>query len=372
MKWFSERVSKMTSRYEEVLLPEQRDRIIEKVINALKAKGQLSTKTLNRFRRILKAGRPISGFNNDPISAPPPLLKQNMTERLEYTPEFAYLVSEVWAETEPQLRDAVGEHLDSLDPQIYEGDEMEDELWDAQISLLADKHGDYEEDDILLMTKVCYTHAKMEAKIIAGADADSRNTEGEPIEDATDDIPRVLSGALASLRMLSAESAAWNEEIPQFAEAMNNLVSDKIEERNQLRSRMLLDDIDELDRFFIPDLEFFGRYAADWNLNSLTTSGHLPEAARLVSDLKTELQTYRGIKESADTLAEERERREQRHDLEDAIEQMLTKHGLAPAQLELSISERVVGDICGKLIACLLYTSPSPRDGLLSRMPSSA
>ena len=25
-----------------------------------------------------------------------------------------------------------------------------------------------------------------------------------------------------------------------------------------------------------------------------------------------------------------------------------------------------------KLITCLLYTSPSPRDGLLSRMPSSA
>ena len=24
------------------------------------------------------------------------------------------------------------------------------------------------------------------------------------------------------------------------------------------------------------------------------------------------------------------------------------------------------------LVACLLYTSPSPRDGLLSRMPSSA
>ena len=26
----------------------------------------------------------------------------------------------------------------------------------------------------------------------------------------------------------------------------------------------------------------------------------------------------------------------------------------------------------GKINACLLYTSPSPRDGLLSRMPSSA
>ena len=28
--------------------------------------------------------------------------------------------------------------------------------------------------------------------------------------------------------------------------------------------------------------------------------------------------------------------------------------------------------IYGSVMACLLYTSPSPRDGLLSRMPSSA
>ena len=29
-------------------------------------------------------------------------------------------------------------------------------------------------------------------------------------------------------------------------------------------------------------------------------------------------------------------------------------------------------DVRGKVEGCLLYTSPSPRDGLLSRMPSSA
>ena len=29
-------------------------------------------------------------------------------------------------------------------------------------------------------------------------------------------------------------------------------------------------------------------------------------------------------------------------------------------------------EACGDAEACLLYTSPSPRDGLLSRMPSSA
>src|SRR5680860_704387 len=32
----------------------------------------------------------------------------------------------------------------------------------------------------------------------------------------------------------------------------------------------------------------------------------------------------------------------------------------------------IVVSILGVLIGCLLYTSPSPRDGLLSRMPSSA
>ena len=32
----------------------------------------------------------------------------------------------------------------------------------------------------------------------------------------------------------------------------------------------------------------------------------------------------------------------------------------------------IVGAILAILVDCLLYTSPSPRDGLLSRMPSSA
>ena len=31
-----------------------------------------------------------------------------------------------------------------------------------------------------------------------------------------------------------------------------------------------------------------------------------------------------------------------------------------------------IDDMCPHMGACLLYTSPSPRDGLLSRMPSSA
>ena len=38
----------------------------------------------------------------------------------------------------------------------------------------------------------------------------------------------------------------------------------------------------------------------------------------------------------------------------------------------LQIVEQISGGYIEQSIACLLYTSPSPRDGLLSRMPSSA
>ena len=38
----------------------------------------------------------------------------------------------------------------------------------------------------------------------------------------------------------------------------------------------------------------------------------------------------------------------------------------------LDVVDAFGGGYIAKSVACLLYTSPSPRDGLLSRMPSSA
>ena len=37
-----------------------------------------------------------------------------------------------------------------------------------------------------------------------------------------------------------------------------------------------------------------------------------------------------------------------------------------------NVLDMAVGVVVGSAFTCLLYTSPSPRDGLLSRMPSSA
>ena len=44
---------------------------------------------------------------------------------------------------------------------------------------------------------------------------------------------------------------------------------------------------------------------------------------------------------------------------------------VAYQDLELDEEVEALGE-AAKLMTCLLYTSPSPRDGLLSRMPSSA
>ena len=42
------------------------------------------------------------------------------------------------------------------------------------------------------------------------------------------------------------------------------------------------------------------------------------------------------------------------------------------AELDQPEFVKMLVEECYKCKACLLYTSPSPRDGLLSRMPSSA
>ena len=43
-----------------------------------------------------------------------------------------------------------------------------------------------------------------------------------------------------------------------------------------------------------------------------------------------------------------------------------------PELADATYIEPITPEVVAKIIACLLYTSPSPRDGLLSRMPSSA
>ena len=310
----------MTNRYEELLLPGQRDRIVGKVVSALKAKGQLSARTLNDFRDVFRAGRPIPGFNNDPLRAMPPLLKQHMLERLERDLDFERLIVGVWTDTEPQLRKAVNEHLDGLDAQIYAEDDIDEDFWDAQVRLLAEKHSGYEEDDILLMTKVCYARVKNEA----GA-GDGESGEGTAARRAPTVPEETLDTVLELLRGTPAALPLWRESVPQFVESLNEIIDEKNSELLQVRG--LRDDLDRIQSGFSVELSFFRHGAEEWDTLIMATlladANGIDEAGRILTELESEFQAYRAITGRADTLAEERERREQRHELEVTIEGML-------------------------------------------------
>ena len=55
---------------------------------------------------------------------------------------------------------------------------------------------------------------------------------------------------------------------------------------------------------------------------------------------------------------------------EKAFEELLENEGLKKKAAKSGISYGTLKKVYNR--GCLLYTSPSPRDGLLSRMPSSA
>ncbi len=311
----------MTSRYQEILLPEQHEKIIDYVIKELKSNSQIPASKVEKFRSILRRGRAIPGFK-DPIKAPSPMLKQSMAETLEGSQTFKKLLIDVWAGTQPKLRKSIMNHLNSLPSEAYYGDDIDEDFWDAQISLLAEKHSKYEENEILLMTKYCYPAAQANAK----RSASITNASASPTVTPTvtmDTVPSALFGIIDRLRALPAESNAWHEEIPQFVADLNDLISAKEEERNRLNR--LLDYLNEMQDEFASELEFFQRKDEDWNIHYLVNSGEISEAERLLQELRTALEGYRSIRDIAGTLAEERKRREQCQNLEDSIERILNR-----------------------------------------------
>ena len=313
----------MTSRYEDLLLSDQREKIVERVVRALKSRDQLSANTLNNFRRVLQAGTPIRGFNKDPIRALPPLLKQHILERIEGNSEFELLLVEVWAEAEPHLQEAVSEHIDSLDPLSHEGDEIDEELWDAQVSMLAAENSDYDEDDILLMTKVCFA----QAKIKADADREDGQVGADNKPAPRDPFPmeETLDAVLESLRDMPAGFPQWSDAVPRFVASLNELIDEKKNELIQVRG--LMTDLDHIQDAFETELAFFRHGGEEWDTPVvamlLAVDSGIDESTRRLAELKDALASYHQIKERADNLAEERERREKRHDLEETIEGML-------------------------------------------------
>ena len=117
-----------------------------------------------------------------------------------------------------------------------------------------------------------------------------------------------------SLRDLPATLPLWQESVPQFAESLSEIIDQKNDDLLQLKG--LVGALDHIQSAFQTELAFFRHGGDDWEslllATVLATAHGIDESTRKVAELKQTISSYRQIKERADTLAEERERREQR------------------------------------------------------------
>ena len=99
---------------------------------------------------------------------------------MEQNPDLEQLVVGAWAETVPELRVAVNDHFAGLAEEPFLSDDIDEDLWETQIGLLTDAHSDYDADDILLMSKVCYARAIaiLEAQSNGAGRAELRHRSG--------------------------------------------------------------------------------------------------------------------------------------------------------------------------------------------------
>ena len=138
-------------------------------------------------------------------------------------------------------------------------------------------------------------------------------------------MEETLDAVLESLRDMPAGFPQWSDAVPRFVASLNELIDEKQNELIQVRG--LMTDLDHIQDAFETELAFFRHGGEEWDTPVvamlLAVDSGIDESTRRLAELKDALASYHQIKERADNLAEERERREKRHDLEETIEGML-------------------------------------------------
>ena len=300
----------MAGKYDDIILAEQRERIAGVVIGAL---DDLPRDIFQKFRGVMQKGRPIPGFNKDPFRAPAEMLKRHIAERMERIPEFATIVADVWTYSQPLLRDDVSAHLDKLGQRAVEMSDDNHAFWDEQLAALAVKHDDYAENDVLLMMKICYAASKHSVS----EDSDLRSSD--PAARTTGALTVIFD----HLSNLPAEAAHWDREIPRFAQRLEALMGKKDAERKLAAT--LNDDMKETIAEYAEDLAFVGANTANWDAAKLSNSKAIVDTAEALSALKPLLERYKPIRAPADNIADERARRQEREEVEDAITPLTTR-----------------------------------------------
>lgn len=301
---------------EEVVSADRRAAMVSRVIsefsdlptgakNALRsAVNDEITPTSGGFRKG-QAGRALdrSGF----------LVQDPLTKAVLFSDDLAGAVLQCWAESHPQLQEAVERHLTGrglstprpdLAEKRFRGQWVK-EQWEAELDAFTRTYDDdFDRADVSLM--LCYVTGNLPVPA---------NKTLEPEESSS--LNDALSAALSGLRELPPTAPEWERQIPDFVSTISRLIEEKAA---QLR---WAEEFDELVRTMREEygelLSFFEHDPDEWSSGKVSPDSDTGGALRLLTRLRDQLAEYLPLHERAASISEERERTVARGTLQPAI-----------------------------------------------------
>ena len=291
----------------EVMNPAYRDEVVSR---ALGFRGQLSSDANNALNSAIQKSRiRVTGYR-DPLRAPHTLLRDPISQALDFQPELAGALLRAWAESQQTLHDKIVEHLESAGleaeyPDFQAGrfrKRWPPNSWRSQRDkfIQGNAEGNFSEDDAVLM--LCYVTGRVP----------TRPGEGEP-DKVPGSVADYLDQFLQYLKGMPAAAPEWQEVLPNFVESVSSLIQDKESELKWA------DDFDATVQSvrieFSELLEFFEQDTEKWKAARVSQGSQNSTALHSSERLWSLLAEYLPIHDRASGISEERERIRKRNEL---------------------------------------------------------
>ena len=292
--------------FEEFATAEIRIKIVNAVFGSM---GRLSKDARNA---IQGAVGPINGFRSGK-SIPKDVLKANYNKRTRKTQDiFFTTIMPAWVEANPELEKRVTHHIKETPPPSDANEKTINEYCAEQVEALAAQIDQYSMEDFLVMVRYCVA---VHADQFLHAEPDLSENES-PYGSGMDQFLKWFSS-------LPADADEWDDLVPRFASALTEMMSRKGEERSAIVAFASI--LTDIKAAHAETLTFFQADTSDWAASKIAWVEAKDALRQQADSLKQTLEEYSVASRPGSNLAEERKRREQRENLERAIESRINR-----------------------------------------------
>ena len=278
---------------------------VEKVIRTALAFRSEAPQMRQMLDQAIRKSVKLNGYR-DASRANEKQLEASMLDEIErLNPRLAAAVLRTWSESQAELRALVSGYLHDADVAVEASAEHEwmqdtwtsDEWQKLRAGLLA-KHECLDEDEADLMLCLVAKRVPM------GSGGRAEQLVSLRFEHWLDELERLPNDALE-----------WGD-ARLFAHRVAELAQAKDEERINSYTSSLKKCIDDVRKKYKEELQYLGIDMSAWFEQAVPRLATMPEAERIVADLKPQLRAYRPIRPQASLREEEKRRAEVREQCE--------------------------------------------------------